>query len=100
VTAAKKGGDLLLKLDPKSENMRRSRGIAKPRAGTTVGLWELPGRWYVWSAGPEVSSWWLRPTDEHAEALVEKLTRNPARGAPVVLSVAQRCIAVKASAIR
>jgi hypothetical protein len=91
---------LLRELDKTTENARRSLGGAKPREGATVTLWQLPGRWGVWSKGPTSTSWWLRPSDDLARSIVAQLAADPSLGDPVVQRVAQGCIAVRTRDIR
>lgn len=93
-------GDLLHKLDAAERHQLDLPRGGRPRAGTTVTLYRLGGTWSVWSEGPDVGTWWLRPTDAMARELVELLTDKPTRGMPAVTRVASGSIVVRSKEIR
>ena len=92
-------GDLVIELTPAQINDTIRHGV-KPRTGTVINLWQLPGRWAVWSEGPKAGTWWLTPRDDEARRVGAAIAAKPARGNPVVVDVWKDCIAVRSAAIK
>ena len=92
-------GDLVIELTPAQINDTKRHGVL-PRTGPVINLWQLPGRWAVWSEGPKVGTWWLTPHDDEARRTGAAITAKPARGVPVVVEVWKDCIAVRSAAIK
>lgn len=93
-------GDLLAPLTTALRNALKAPRGSTPKEGANVSLWRLAGSWHVWSAGPETGTWWLKALDEEAAELAALLLEKPSRGAPVVVSVWNDCIAVPSKQIR
>lgn len=95
MTAKPADGDLLIELTgPDRSRYLAPRGD-KPREGTQVTLWRLPGQWAVWSPGPQAGTWWVRAQDATAREIVEQITARPDRGYPVAQGWWKDCLAVK-----
>lgn len=93
-------GDLVRPLTPAESNDYRAPRGTPPRVGTSVTLWRLDGQWSVWSEGPEVGTWWLRPLDASATALGAALEVKPSRGFPVVTRTWKGAVVVRSRDIR
>ncbi|GMA22261.1 hypothetical protein GCM10025864_44870 [Luteimicrobium album] len=63
------------------------------RPGNVLAVDGLRGRWSVWSAGPESSTWWLLPIDDAARADVN-------RNAASILHRSAGAIAVATKSLR
>lgn len=79
--------------------MRSPRG-AKVRVGGVYRMWQLPGKWYAWSDGPEQGSYWVMALDAEAREVVDTLTEHPDWGDPVVIRRSVRAIAVKTKQLK
>lgn len=93
-------GDLLIPLSDEQRAQYDGPRGCQPAVGADATLWRLRGTWHIWSPGPTVGTWWLKPVDVHAQAVVEQLRIKPDRALPVVTALAGGCIAVRSKDIR
>jgi len=95
-----KSGRLVRDLTPREINaIKKSRSRSRPSEGNRVRMWRLAGLWAVWSAGPDVSTWWLLPIDDEARGVMDALAGDPLAGDPVVIRVESGAIAVRTTDI-
>ena len=60
----------------------------RPKIGSNVRLHILPGRWNIWSEGPEPASWWMFPIDDEAR-------EADVKACPDLIDTSSGAIAVK-----
>lgn len=84
-------GRLVRRQTPAMTNDRRGAGTASPKQGARVELWQLDGRWAVWSDGPTRGTRWLLPHDDVAREIMRAVElEGDAIVAPVVAKVWRR----------